>query len=386
MTSIRRYRSGTFACRWMAGARLGIAVAVLLAAAVAVLAAPGRSPAAAPDPRGLDPAAPNPLTGLRFFVDHWEPSWQQWRSYRRRGRRRRAKLMWRVAREPKFKWYGRFSRPVGAIVGRVLIQAAASGEVPLMAVMRHQGKGCGRSYQGGGPAEDAATRAWYREFAAAVGTARVVIAFEPDSLGTVDCLSPDRQQARLEILRYGVAVLSRLPNATIYLDAGASDWEPARRTAGQLLQIGIDLVRGFMLNVTHYDWTARNIRHGRKISRLVGGKPFIISTAFNGRGPVHYGVRVAGKKRRINVWCHPLKRGLGIPPTTRTKRARVDAFMWIGRPGYSGGSCNGGPLPVGSWWPKRALMFARYRTKWRRPPRGSRFGLLRHFSLRALGA
>jgi endoglucanase len=85
----------------------------------------------------------------------------------------------------------------------------------------------------------------------------------------------------------------------------------------------------------------------------------VISTAFNGRGPVHYRKRMGGRIRRMNVWCHPPNRGLGPRPSTRTAHPKVDAYLWIGRPGYSGGSCNGGPLPVGSWWPERALMFAR---------------------------
>lgn len=394
MKSSRRERSGTCVRANDDGrtlstvrARLPMLLAAVLAVGTLLAAAPGQSQATPlPDPHGVDPASPNPLFGLSFFVDHREPSWHQWRRYRSRGNRRRAGLMWKVAREPKFKWYGRFTRPIGAVVGRVLEQARASGEVPLMAVLRHRGWHCGNGYRAGGRAEDAATRAWYRAFAAAVGSARVVIAFEPDSLGTLDCLARSRRMERLDTLRYGVEVLSKLPNATVYLEAGASDWEPARRTASQLRYIGIDKVRGFMLNVTHYDWTARNIRHGLKISRLTGGKPFIVSTAFNGRGPVHYRTRVAGRKRRINVWCHPLRRGLGVAPTTQTNQPKVDAYMWIGRPGYSGGSCNGGPLPVGKWWAKRALMFARYRTDWIRPPRGTRFGQFRRYSLRQLGA
>ena len=128
-----------------------------------------------------------------------------------------------------------------------------------------------------------------------------------------------------------------------------------------------------MLNVTHYDWTANNIRYGLDISRRVGGKHFMISTSFNGRGPVRY-KRWLNRRNNIwriaNVWCHPLKRGLGIPPTTDTHSAKVDGYFWIGRPGYSGGKCNGGPLPIGSWWPERALMFAKNSTTWLRPPRG----------------
>ena len=325
------------------------------------------------DPRGVAPGAPNPLRGSRWYVDPLEPAYRSFRAMRARGQRHKAALMWRVAREPRFRWFGRWDGAVRLRVRRYLRCAAAvqPGAIPLMVVMRHQGKGCG-GYTAGGRAEDARTRGWYRRFARGVGRARVVIGFEPDSLGTVDCLAASRRDDRLRTLRYGVKVLSRLPRATIYLEAGASDWEPARRTARQLRAIGIRRVRGFMLNATHHDWTQANIRHGLAISRRVGGKPFIVNTSYNGRGPVHIGGR-----RRRNVWCHPPRRGLGIPPTTRTHHPRVDAYMWINRPGYSAGACNGGPLPVGSWWPQRALMYARFRTHWLAPPRGTSNGFFR---------
>ncbi len=255
-----------------------------------------------------------------------------------------------------------------------------------MAILRHQGTACYPGYAAGGKAEDQRTRDWYRDFARGVGDSRVVIGFEPDSLGTIECLTPSRRRSRLENMRYGIDVLSKLPNATIYIEAGASDWESAKRTAGQLRFVGVSKVRGFMLNVTHYDWTRNNIRHGLDISRRVGGKPFIISTSFNGRGPVHY-KRWLSRRNNIwriaNVWCHPLKRGLGIAPTTRTDHPKADGYFYIGRPGFSGGSCNGGPLPVGSWWPKRALMFAKNATTWLSPPRGYRYGWRKGPGLRA---
>jgi endoglucanase len=326
------------------------------------------------DPRGVDPAAPNPLRGLRWYVDPVEPAFRSYRSFFARHQLHKSALMWRVAREPRFRWFGRWDNPVRRRVRNYLRCAAAvqPGAVPLMVVMRHQGKGCGGGYTGGGPAEDARTRAWYRRFASAVGGTRVVIGFEPDSLGTVDCLTPSRRDDRLKLLRYGVDVLSQLPRATIYLEAGASDWEPARRTAKQLRYIGISKVRGFMLNATHHDWTRANIRHGLAISRRVGGKHFIVNTSFNGRGPIH----VRGRRTR-NMWCNPPNRGLGISPTTRTGHPLVDAYMWINRPGYSAGACNGGPLPVGAWWPERALMYARFRTSWLAPPRGTSNGFFR---------
>ena len=186
------------------------------------------------------------------------------------------------------------------------------------------------------------------------------------------------------MLRYGVDVLSKLPNATIYLEATASDWMNPAATARLLRYIGIRKVRGFMLNVTHFDWTVNNIRYGYKVSRRVGGKPFVVSTAYNGRGPVHYRTRKHG--RRINVYCNVRYRGLGTPPTTNTGYAKVDAFLWLNRPGISGaGRCNGAPKD-GVWWPARAMMYARYATDWLRPAPGTRFGLHKRISLCRLGA
>jgi endoglucanase len=344
------------------------------------------------DPRAVDPSSPNPLLGQRFFVDRMEPAYMQWVRWRRSGDTTKANTIWKLAREPRFRWFGKFTAPrmqkkIRGYLDRV--QCDQPGTVPLMVVMRHQGKGCSGTYRAGGVAEDRRTMRWYDDFADSVGDARVVIGFEPDSLGTVDCLAHDRRKARLDVLRYGVNVLSQLPNATIYLEAGASDWEAAARTAKQLRYIGISKVRGFMLNVTHHDWTRANIQHGLDISRMVGGKHFIINTSYNGRGPLHYRKwlnRAQHKWRTINVWCHPGLRGLGPAPTTATADPLVDAYMYINRPGYSAGSCNGGPLPVGTWWPERALMYAQYATDWLSPPAGTKYGHFKHYSLRQLGA
>ena len=344
------------------------------------------------DPRAVDPAATNPLLGLTYFVDRMEPAYMSWSRWKRAGQDAKASTIWKLAREPRFRWFGKFTRPhmqkkVRGFLDRV--QCDQPGTVPLMAVMRHQGKDCGGHYRAGGEAEDQATMRWYDEFADAIGNTRVVIGFEPDSLGTIDCLAPDRRQDRLDVLRYGVDRLSQLPNATIYLEAGAADWEPAARTAKQLRYIGVRKVRGFMLNVTHHDWTRENVRHGLDISRRVGGKPFIVNTSYNGRGPLHYRRwinRAQHKWRRINVWCNPGLRGLGPAPTTVTSHPKVDAYMYVNRPGYSAGSCNGGPLPVGTWWPERGLMYARFATDWEAAPKGTIHGHFKRYSLRALGA
>jgi endoglucanase len=349
------------------------------------------APLPAVDPRGVDPASPNPLVGARFFLDPEEPAYRSWRFLRKKGKRGSAHQMWKLAREPRFRWFGRFTRPnMPRRIRQYLARARClqPGAIPQMAILRAEANQCHRGYLGGGVREDGATRRWYRKFARAVGDRRVVIAFEPDSVGTLDCLAGHRRDDRIRLLRYGVDVLSKLPNATVYLEATASDWEPADRVARILRRMGIAKVRGFMLNVTHHDWTRRNIRYGLDVLRRVGGKPFVINTAFNGRGPVHVRIRVGPRRRgirRINVWCNPLRRGLGSPPTTSTSHPKVDGYLYINRPGYSAGSCNGGPLPVGTWWVERALMYARNATRWESPPRGTRYGWYKRLSRRAVG-
>ena len=330
-------------------------------------------------PAGAAATSGNPLEGATFYVDHGSPSWRQWNALRRSGQTRRANLIWRIAREPKALWVGSFTRPRFQFkVRRIIDAAVAAGAVPVLTVLRAESTECSPSYAGGGPREDRATRAWYDRLARAIGGDRVVIAFEPDSLGTIDCLARSRRDDRLRLLRYGVTALARLPQATVYLEAGASDWEPARRTAAQLRAIGIGKVRGFMLNATHSDWTAANIRHGLRISRLTGGKHFVINTAENGRGPIHYR---KPNGRRITVWCNPGLRGLGPPPTTDTSHSKVDAYLWINRPGYAQG-CQGRPI---GWFLPRALTYARFATSWERPPPGTRHGHKKRYPPRALG-
>lgn len=341
------------------------------------------SAAAQVDPRGADPASPNPLAGVSWFVDKtWAPQHDQYERYVRRGQGGKAALMGKIALQPQFKWFGRWNQDdKGGTYGAARnyverVQSEQPGSVPQIVVMRHQGKACHKRYTAGGPAEDERTKRWYDAFARGIGGARVVIGFEPDSLGTVECLARSRRKARLNTLRYGIDVFSKLPNATIYIEAGASDWEPATRTANQLRYIGISKVRGFMLNVTHEDWTAANVKHGLAISRMTGGKHFIVNTSDNGRGPVHYRRWISRGDpkiwRRVTVWCHPLKRGLGPAPTASPslRPDKVDGYFYVGRPGYSGGSCNGGPLPIGSWFEDRALELARNATEWVRQPRG----------------
>jgi endoglucanase len=392
-------RSITVALSVLAAAVAAVAATVLPASAQSQHNPPaatrfcgqGGDPAAptnGADPRGTDPNSPNPVAGLSLYINQInDPAYDQMKKYERAGANGKAQLIARIANRPRGVWFGRFTRPnFGAKVQNFLncAQWMQPGSVPVMVVMRHIGQQCNAHYTAGGKAEDRRQMRWYDDFARYVGNARVIIAFEPDSIGTISCLAKSRRAARKRALRYGVDVLSKLPNATIYLEATASDWKSPAWTAKMLRYIGISKVRGFMLNVTHFDWTASNVAYGYKVSRRVGGKPFVVSTSYNGRGPVHYKTSKHG--RRINVFCNVRYRGLGPVPTTQTGLNKVDAFLWLNRPGISGaGHCNGAPKD-GAWWPARGLMFAKYATNWLRPPRGTKYGFSKRISLCRLGA
>ena len=338
--------------------------AALLLVSIALLALPSA---------GGAQGGGNPLAGVRLFVDHDSPSWHQWRAYRRSGQRRKAALVWKIAREPKAMWLGRFTRPhFRKKVRRLIVAAKRQHAVPLFTVMRAVSNRCGPTYTAGGTAEDARTRAWYRRLARTLGHSRVVIAYEPDSLGTIDCHARSRRDDRLRLLRYGVKCCRATRTRRIYIEGGASDWEPARRTARQLRAIGIARARGFMLNATHMDWTRANIRHGLEISRLTGGKHFIINTAENGRGP---DPQAAAQRAPHH--------GVVQPAEARTRPAADDRHV----------EPDGGRVPVdqpprlrpGVPGPADRLVcaaragYARHATSWESPPRGTRFGYRKRY-------
>jgi endoglucanase len=357
----------------VAAAVMAVSLAVA-PAAVAQLPVPAPAPAPAPAPpdwHAVDPAAPNPLIDQNWYVDTVAaPAWRSYRTLKHEGKDGDAAQMMKIARNPQFKWWGRWAgqtNPRKALAWWLdRMDKQQPGAVPQLVVARHEGKKCSPTYQGGGPRGDAQYRKWIRNFAKVIGSRRVVIAFEPDSLGTVDCLAKSRRKARYAMLRYGVDVLSQLPNATVYLEGGASDWEPPNVVARKLRLIGVSKVRGFMVNATHKDYTKNAIQHCLDVSRLVGGKHCIINTSHNGNGPLHYRKWIDRSRhlwRTINVWCNPPNEALGPEPGTGTMRPDVvDSYMWIERPGFSNGTCNGGPK-TGAWWKERALMLAR-RAKW----------------------
>ena len=157
------------------------------------------------------------------------------------------------------------------------------------------------------------------------------------------------------MVRWSAQLLSGLPNTTVYIDGGSSDWLTVAAAARLLKQAGVSFVRGFALGITHRASPSSEVAYGAKVSAALaragaGTKHFVIDTADNGH-PYTYAQFFAAHPG--GTWENPPPcsrtytacNSLGIPPTTdvtsrywhlpRHERARlrryVDAFMWIDR-------------------------------------------------------
>ena len=335
--------------------RAGLAAALILS--LSILGAQGAAASGGQNP-GAN--APNPLVGQTWWDQNteWNDTWNGYRSLKRRGRDGDAAKVLLLAETPQFKWFGMWEQPVVGKLQGMFEQAGDS--VPLLAVFGDEHAGCGSpgTNTSGGLAQNARYKRWIDQVARGIGDNEVVIAFEPDSLGLIECLQPSLRAPRLRTLGYGVKALSKLPNATVYVEAGAPDWQDVPTMARKLRALGVSRVRGFMLNATHHVTTAKNLRYGAKLSRAVGGKHFIVNTSHNGNGPLYRGGHT--------IWCNPPNAASGELQTTNTGHPKADAYLWVERPGYSNGACNGGPSRVGAWWEERAIQMVERAKWWRR--------------------
>jgi endoglucanase len=202
-------------------------------------------------------------------------------------------------------------------------------------------------------AEQASYKRWIDGFAAGVGAAHLAVIMQPD--GPFALCAPHGSKLPSHMIRYAVRTLSALPNTSVYIDAGAADWQ--RDDPKQALRIlfpaGIRYARGFALNSTHYDSTSRQIRFSAAVSRAlakrgVTGKYGVINTSSNGRPFKGYHYRGPNFDHASACKSARDKRcvTLGIPPTVdvadpkwglsqydRTLAAKyVDAYLWFGRP------------------------------------------------------
>ena len=286
-------------------------------------------------------ATPNPFADMLLYVDPTSPARAQAEAWRTT-RPAEAKLMERIAGEPTAAWIGDWNADVKRAVDDVVTRVTKAGALPVLVAYNIPARDCGL-YSAGGASSSAQYEEWISSFADGLRERRSVVILEPDAVAA-QCLEGAAEAERMRLIRASVVRL-RAENAAVYIDAGNPTWHSAEEIADRLRRAGIDKADGFALNVSNFYATTENIRFGERLSRLLGGKHFVIDTSRNGHGS-------AG-----NEWCNPEGRGLGASPTVATGNSLVDAFLWIKRPGESDGTCNGGP-PAGQWFSDYALELA----------------------------
>ncbi|NEK58930.1 glycoside hydrolase family 6 protein [Geodermatophilus sabuli] len=247
-----------------------------------------------------------------------------------------AALLSELARVPTATWLGAWSGDVTTAVRQGVTAARATGAVPVFVTYNVPGRDCG-GYSAGGVDSSAAYLQWVRGVVAGIGTSTAVVVVEPDALAQL-CGDPAE---RLSLLRSAVELLEANPGTRTYLDAGNATWISAATMAERLRAAGATGADGFALNVSNFETTGTNVAYGQQVSSLLGGVHFVVDTSRNGKGPG-------------GDWCNPPGRSVGERPTAQTGQARVDAYLWIKRPGESDGTCNGGPA-AGTFWDAYAI-------------------------------
>ena len=287
--------------------------------------------------------ARNPLDELPLYVEPRGPAHAQANAWRG-SRPSDAELIRSIAEQPQSLWLGDWRYNVRAEAAKRVAAGRRAGAVPVIVAYNAPNRDCGQ-HSSGGASSAAAYRRWIDGLADGIGSSPAIVVLEPDGLAGLGCLSRVQRKERLRLIAGAVDRLSHLPATAVYIDAGNPGWIRPAVMARRLRAVGIAGARGFAVNVSGFDTTAHAVAFGRAISRRTRGAHFVIDTSRNGLG------RLAGE------WCNPAGRALGERPGTATGDPRVDAFLWVKRPGESDGTCNGGP-PAGTWWPEYALGLA----------------------------
>ncbi len=328
MSGHSRNRWESRRARWVM-ARLGVPVLLALGLSLGTTGGAGQG---------------NPFAGKRLYVDPSSPARRQADAWAR-SRPRDAALLRLISEQPQAIWIGDWARDVRREVDNRVTQISREGALPVFVVYNIPHRDCGLHSAGGARGGDDYRR-WIIGFSQGLRRRPAVVILEPDGLPSLDCLPARFQDERYVLMREAVQTLSA-GGAHVYIDAGNANWKQPPVIADRLRKAGIERATGFALNVSNFHAENVNVAYGERVSRLVGGKHFVIDTSRNGRGT-----------SVVREWCNARNQALGRAPTTRTGHPRVDAFLWVKTPGESDGTCNGGPR-AGAWWADYALELSR---------------------------
>jgi hypothetical protein len=300
----------------------------------------------------------NPLVGLPWGVYKGDQD-GVYPAYAAASGTERA-LLAEVALQPRARWYGSWLSAAdmqAKLSMEIAAEQADSGNPNVLVPMAFFRQFPGHERNRGIPwtlADRQAYRGFYDAAAAAIGNAHALIILEPDLPAILKGWRPD---IRERLVTYAARTLSALPNTTIYLDAGASDWIKPADQAALLAASGVRYVRGFAESGTHYTSVPDNIVRGREtmaeLAKLgITGKHFVIDTSDNGQ-PFGFGQYFQKHPNGFFPNAETCKSTtehrcvtLGIPPTWRVADSRlhlsskltdvaerlVDGYVWYNRP------------------------------------------------------
>jgi endoglucanase len=194
------------------------------------------------------------------------------------------------------------------------------------------------------------------ELVAGTGNHPVVYLLEIDAYGSSSCMLHRGTLGDYEaLLRTEVDMVSSIPHAVVYLEAGYSDSNSWSYAARALNNTDIRRIRGFFTNDTHFQWTINEVRWANHIARATHGAHYIVNTAQNGNGPR---LNPHPVTQGIEQLCNPPGRALGPRDTSHTGFRYADAFLWAVVPGNSSGDCGRGDPPGSTFWTARAVALA----------------------------
>lgn len=316
--------------------------ACLLTAGLLVLAA-----CTSPEPEPSPGPPPNPLAGVGFFAATPNVATRQADEYAAADRAEDAAVIRHIGEQPTAVWFTGASADTVTRAATLTADARAAGRMPVITVYNVPGRDCG-SFSAGGASDADEYTAWVRALAGALGREPVLIVLEPDAVAqAVDgCAGPPAE--RYALLAAAVDAFTANDRAHVYLDAGNASWiADQARLADGLRAAGITRAAGFALNVSNFETTEASIAYGTRLSEALGGAHFVIDTSRNGNGP--------NPASGVARWCNPPGRAIGADPTTDTGVPRLDALLWVKRPGESDGECDRGDPAAGVWFPEYAL-------------------------------
>lgn len=252
---------------------------------------------------------------------------------------RDQQIVARIAATPTAIWLTPEELPSETIADFVADEIAAAGTtVPTFVVYGIPERDCTGGHSSGG-LDATSYPAWLDQIAGALMNYPTII-LEPDALATAEgCnLTAEREE-------YISTALNKFAGkASVYVDAGHSNWVAPEAMAAMLQRVGIERARGFAVNVSAYGTENEERAYAEAIRAVVPTAHYVIDSSRNGAGS-------------NGDWCNANDRALGATPGVVTDGSSFDARLWIKPPGESDGTCNGGPN-AGVFWAERAVEMA----------------------------